>query len=55
LGLAKHPTPIPGLRSDLRRLYGEHAETALSFMLRTHRLGGTEALLEAAKATAEAT
>jgi hypothetical protein len=42
------------LRRELTRLYGEHAETVLSFMLRTYRHGGTEALLEAALATAAA-
>ena len=42
------------LRRELTRLYGEFGETVLSFMLRTYRHGGTEALLEAAMATAAA-
>ena len=54
MGRGDEQATVAKLRSDLRRLYGEHAETVLSFMLRTYRHGGTEALLEAALATAAA-
>jgi len=42
------------LRQSLRRTYGEHAETVLSFMLRTYVHGGTEKLLALASAKAAA-
>jgi predicted DNA-binding transcriptional regulator AlpA len=54
MGQGDEQATVAKLRSDLRRLYGEYAETVLSFMLRTYRHGGTEALLEAAMATAAA-
>jgi len=53
MGRGDEQATVAKLRSDLRRLYGEHAETVLSFILRTYRHGGTEALLEAANATAQ--
>jgi hypothetical protein len=43
MGRGDEQATVAKLRSDLRRLYGEHAETVLSFMLRTYRHGGTEA------------
>jgi hypothetical protein len=55
MGRDDEPAVIAYLRRDLRRLYGEYAETMLQFMLRTYRHGSTEKLLiEAAKATAVA-
>jgi hypothetical protein len=42
------------IRRDLRRLYGEHGETVLLFMLRTCGLDAAPRLLEVAMATAEA-
>jgi len=54
MGRGDEQATVAKLRSDLRRLYGEHTETVLSFMLRTYSHGGTEALLEAALATAAA-
>jgi hypothetical protein len=52
MGRGDEPAVIAYLRRDLRRLYGEHGETVLRFMLRTHRHDGADRLLEAAKATA---
>ena len=54
MGRGDEPAVVDYLRRDLRRLYGEHAETVLMFMLRTYRHGGTERLIEAARATAVA-
>jgi hypothetical protein len=54
MGRGDEPAVVDYLRRDLRHLYQEHAETVLMFMLRTYRHGGTERLLEAARATAVA-
>jgi hypothetical protein len=42
------------MRQSLRRTYGEHAETILSFMLRSYAHGGTEKLLSLASTKAAA-
>jgi hypothetical protein len=44
------PAVLAQLRQNLRRIYGEHAETVLIFMLRTYQQGGTEKLLTLASA-----
>jgi hypothetical protein len=49
------PMVLAQLRQNLRRIYGEHAETVLIFMLRTYQHGGgAEKLLALASAKAAA-
>jgi predicted DNA-binding transcriptional regulator AlpA len=54
IGRGDEGAVVVELRKEMTRLYGEFGETVLMFMLRTYRHGGTEALLEAAMATAAA-
>jgi hypothetical protein len=50
MGRDDEPMVLAQLRQNLRRIYGEHAETVLMFMLRTYRHGGAEKLLALASA-----
>jgi hypothetical protein len=54
MGKGDEPTVLAQMRQHLRRTYGEHGETVLSFMLRTYAHGGTEKLLALASAKAAA-
>jgi hypothetical protein len=54
MGKDDEPTILAQLRQSLRRTYGEHAETVLTFMLRTYVHGGTEKLLALVSAKAAA-
>jgi hypothetical protein len=54
MGKGDEPMVLAQLRQNLRRTYGEHAETVLMFMLRTYQHGGTEQLLALASAKAAA-
>jgi hypothetical protein len=50
MGRGDEPAVLVQLRQQLRRTYGEHAETVLVFMLRTYAHGGTAKLLALASA-----
>jgi hypothetical protein len=56
MGRGEGPAVIAFLRRDLRRLYGEHAETVLAFMLRpgVFDASGVEALRDAVAASVKA-
>jgi hypothetical protein len=54
MGKNDEPAVLAQLRQNLRRTYGKHAETVLSFMLRTYQHGGAEKLLALATAKAAA-
>jgi hypothetical protein len=51
LGRGDAPGAVMWLRRDLRRLYGEHGETILQFMLRTYDHHDIEELRAAARAS----
>ena len=50
MGKGDEPSVLAQMRQHLRRMYGEHAETVLGFMLRTFVHGGTDKLLALASA-----
>jgi hypothetical protein len=54
MGKGDEPVVLAQLRQNLRRIYGELAESVLFFMLRTYQHGGTEKLLALASAKAAA-
>jgi hypothetical protein len=54
MGKEDEPMVLAQLRQNLRRIYGEHAETVLVFMLASYQHGGTEKLLALASAKAAA-
>jgi hypothetical protein len=54
MGKGDEPVVLAQMRQSLRRTYGEHAETILSFMLRSYAHGGTEKLLSLASTKAAA-
>jgi hypothetical protein len=54
MGKGDEPMVLAQLRQNLRRIYGEYAETVLIFMLTTYQHGGTEKLLALATAKAAA-
>jgi hypothetical protein len=54
MGKGDEPSVLAQMRQHLRRTYGEHGETVLSFMLRTYAHGNTEKLLALASAKAAA-
>jgi hypothetical protein len=54
MGKGDEPVVLAQMRPHLRRTYGEHAETVLSFMLRSYAHGGTDKLLALASAKAAA-
>jgi hypothetical protein len=54
MGKDDEPMVLAQLRQNLRRIYGEQAETVLMFMLRTYQHGNTEKLLALATAKAAA-
>jgi hypothetical protein len=54
MGRGDEPIVLAQLRQTLRRIYAEHAETVLSFMLLTYAHGNAERLLALASAKAAA-
>jgi hypothetical protein len=54
MGKGDEPAVVAQLHQNLRRIYGEHAETVLIFMLRTYQHGGIDKLLALASANAAA-
>jgi hypothetical protein len=54
MGRGGAPQTLAWLRRDLRRLYGEHSEAVLAFMLRVYAHAGADELREAAEAAAVA-